>query len=121
MTRVLIVEDFGALRRAYVRSLRECYSVRAVETVAEAFDSIDEDGLPDAILVDQGLNTSAMSGDAFLAHCVGRWPDLRERSALLTGSLKHKAFADALGVGFVLKPVTTEVLREVVAGLVAQD
>ncbi len=114
-SRVLIVDDEPALRRALDRALRGvgCEVVTAGDAHL-AYQVLDETDV-DLVLLD--LHLPQMSGDTFFLALTRRWPRLADRIILMTGDsfpeTEHWP-ADLLRCPLLLKPFTLDVLRRTV-------
>lgn len=114
-SRVLIVDDEPALRRALDRALRGvgCEVVTAGDAHL-AYQVLDETDV-DLVLLD--LHLPQMSGDTFFLALTRRWPRLAHRIILMTGDsfpeTEHWP-AELLRCPLLLKPFTLDVLRRTV-------
>ncbi|WP_423997162.1 HalX domain-containing protein [Halorubrum trapanicum] len=110
---VLVVEDEPDLADLYAAWLGDEYRVRTAYGGREALDELDEADEVDAILLDRRM--PGLSGDEVLTAVRDRGIDCRV--AMVTAV---EPDFDILEMGFddyLVKPVTSETLRETVEGL----
>ena len=110
--RVLVIDDEPAVRHALERALRYFgYEVVSAAGGDSAYEILQHDRF-DVVLLD--IRMPLMSGDTLFLAIIRRWPELRERTILMSGDSENAAegWSDELKARpFLSKPFTLETLR----------
>jgi DNA-binding NtrC family response regulator len=119
-SRILIIDDEPALRRALERAVSNLgFEPVAVGDASLAYATLDG-GSFDLVLLD--LHLPQMSGDTLFLAMIRRWPRLRGRIVLMTGDLSavRADWPDELAYCTVLpKPFTLDALSEIMLNTLA--
>lgn len=118
-TRVLLVEDDPAVRRATQMLLTvEGYRVTAVGSLSEALQSFDSDGAPQLLITDYHLHESELGTQVIAAV---RERDAAVRAVLVTGdtSVAIKQMSGDPILRIASKPINADELLSLVAALLA--
>jgi len=122
--RVLIVDDSPLMRRYVGRAL---HMIREDLTIAEAGNGADAirqaaDDRPDLIITD--LTMPKMGGEELVAR-LHTTPELRDIPVLVLSAdhcaKRPERLRDAGAIGYMTKPVTPEMLKETLAGLLEES
>jgi CheY-like chemotaxis protein len=117
MTTILIVDDSRVSRmlsRQFILSMRPEWRIEEAATGEEALDRVDAVE-PDLILLD--VNMPGMGGMAAVEKLRDKRPAVN--ITLMTANVQESTRnrAQALGVGFVEKPITEERIQQIIASL----
>ncbi|HYD80682.1 MAG TPA: response regulator [Paucimonas sp.] len=117
MTTILIVDDSRVSRllsRQFILALRPDWKIEEAATGEEALDKLDSIA-PDLILLD--VNMPGMGGMAAIEKLRAKRPavNITLMTANVQDAIRNKA--QALGVGFVEKPVTEERIQQIVTSV----
>ena len=111
--RVLIIDDEPAVRHALERALRYFgYDVVSAAGGDSAYEILQHDRF-DVVLLD--IRMPLMSGDTLFLAIIRRWPELRERTILMSGDAENSAegwSAELKARPFLSKPFTLDTLRQ---------
>ena len=118
MLRILVIDDNDHVRTVLGRLLEHHgYAVHTASGAGSAYALLGEYTV-DAVLLD--LNMPGMGGDALFFALVARWPYLRGRIAIMSGSvpeLDDDLPTEVLACPRLTKPFTLERLEAVIADL----
>lgn len=110
--RVLIIDDEPAVRHALERALRYFgYEVVSAAGGDSAYEILQHDRF-DVVLLD--IRMPLMSGDTLFLAIIRRWPELRERTVLMSGDPESSTegwSAELRARPFLAKPFTLESLQ----------
>jgi two-component system response regulator MprA len=111
--RVLVIDDEPAVRNALERALRYFgYDVVSAAGGDSAYEILQHDRF-DAVLLD--IRMPLMSGDTLFLAIIRRWPELRDRTILMSGDPESAAegwSAELRSRPFLAKPFTLESLQQ---------
>jgi CheY-like chemotaxis protein len=111
--KVLIIDDEPAVRNALERALRYFgYQVVTAAGGDSAYEILQHDRF-DLILLD--IRMPLMAGDTLFLAIIRRWPELRERTILMSGDAENipEGWSPELkSRPFLAKPFTLETLRQ---------
>jgi DNA-binding NtrC family response regulator len=111
--RVLIIDDEPSVRHALERALRYFgYEVVSAAGGDSAYEILQHDRF-DLILLD--IRMPLMSGDTLFLAIIRRWPELRDRTILMSGDAGHTPegwSAELRARPFLAKPFTLDTLRQ---------
>jgi len=111
--KVLIIDDEPAVRNALERALRYFgYQVVSAAGGDSAYEILQHDRF-DLILLD--IRMPLMAGDTLFLAIIRRWPELRERTILMSGDTENipEGWSPELrSRPFLAKPFTLDTLRQ---------
>ena len=117
--RVLIIDDEPAVRHALERALRYFgYEVVSAAGGDSAYEILQHDSF-DVILLD--IRMPLMSGDTLFLAIIRRWPEMRDRTILMSGdaeSMPEGWSAELKSRPFLAKPFTLDTLRKCLESVV---
>ena len=117
--RVLIIDDEPAVRHALERALRYFgYEVVSASGGDSAYEILQHDRF-DVILLD--IRMPLMSGDTLFLAIIRRWPELRDRTILMSGDAGNTPegwSTELKSRPFLAKPFTLDTLRQSLESIV---
>jgi DNA-binding NtrC family response regulator len=117
--RVLIIDDEPAVRHALERALRYFgYEVVSAAGGDSAYEILQHDTF-DVVLLD--IRMPLMSGDTLFLAIIRRWPELRNRTILMSGDPVNSSegwSAELKARPFLAKPFTLDTLRQALESVI---
>jgi DNA-binding NtrC family response regulator len=114
MAYILLVEDNAMVARTTLRIFGKRPHRWAADDQA-ALAALEDDPNVAVLICDWSLDNSAMNADDLLPTIFDRWPHMAQRTVVMSGHASRvKDWAESRGLGFLRKPATMKVLRDLV-------